>query len=107
MLPEALSNDLCSLRPDEDRLCAAAHLWIDAVGRKRRHHFERAVMRSAARLTYDAVQAAQDDAAAQPPPLPAARLAALYGAFTSLHRARRARGALALDPAEQRVALGG
>src|SRR5439155_352913 len=44
MLPEALSNDLCSLRPDEDRPCLAAHLWIDTMGRKRRHRFERAVM---------------------------------------------------------------
>src|SRR6202035_2640654 len=66
MLPEALSNELCSLKPEEDRACVAAHLWIDAGGRKRRHHFERAVMRSAARLTYDAVQAAQDEPAAHP-----------------------------------------
>ena len=60
MLPEALSNDLCSLRPDEDRPCIAALLWIDSQGRKRRHRFERAIMRSAARLTYEAVQAAHD-----------------------------------------------
>jgi len=53
MLPEALSNDLCSLRPNVDRACLAVHLWIDAEGRKRRHRFERAVMRSAARLTYE------------------------------------------------------
>ncbi len=54
MLPEALSNGLCSLMPGEDRACLAAHLWIDAQGRKLRHRFERAIMRSAARLTYDA-----------------------------------------------------
>ena len=41
MLPEALSNDLCSLRPGEDRPCVAAQLWIDSAGRKRRHRFER------------------------------------------------------------------
>ncbi len=35
MLPEALSNELCSLRPGEDRPCLAAQLWIDADGRKR------------------------------------------------------------------------
>ena len=60
MLPEALSNDLCSLRPGEDRPCAAARLWINSQGRKRRHRFERAVMRSAARLTYEDVQAAHE-----------------------------------------------
>ncbi len=41
MLPEALSNELCSLKPGVDRACLAAHLWIDAAGRKRRHRFER------------------------------------------------------------------
>jgi ribonuclease R len=60
MLPEALSNDLCSLKPGEDRPCMAAELWIDTEGRKRRHHFTRAVMRSAARLTYDEMQAGHD-----------------------------------------------
>ncbi len=68
-----------------------------ADGRKRRHRFERAVMRSAARLTYDAVQAAHDGAAGEPFPLAPERLAALYGAFAALDRARRARGALMLD----------
>jgi len=59
-------------------------------------------MRSAARLTYDAVQAAHDEPAAHPVPLAAERLAALYGAFAVLDRARRARGALELDLAEYR-----
>jgi ribonuclease R len=107
MLPEALSNDLCSLRPGEDRACLAAQLWIDAAGHKRRHRFERAIMRSAARLTYDAVQAAQDDPAAHPLPLAPQRLAALYGAFAALERNRRARGALELDLIEHRVVLDG
>ncbi len=103
MLPEALSNGLCSLVPGEDRACLIAELWIDADGRKRRHRFERAVMRSAARLTYEGVQAARDGAA--PAALPSARLAALYGAFAALDRARAARGALALDLVEHRVVL--
>jgi ribonuclease R len=103
MLPEALSNDLCSLRPGEDRPCVAARIWIDAEGGKRRHRFDRAVMRSAARLTYDSVQAARDGQA--PMPLAPERLAALYGAFGALDKARRARGALELDLAEHRVVL--
>jgi ribonuclease R len=107
MLPEALSNDLCSLVPGADRPCLAAQLWIDAVGRKRRQSFERAVMRSAARLTYDAVQAAHEERGGEPFPLPTERLAALYGAFAALDRMRRARGALTLDLAEHRVVLDG
>ena len=107
MLPEALSNDLCSLVPGADRPCLAAHLWIDAAGHKRRHRFERAIMRSAARLTYDAVQATHDDRHHEPGPLPPDRLAALYGAFAALDRMRQARGALMLDLAEHRVVLDG
>ncbi|MGC2414952.1 MAG: ribonuclease R [Stellaceae bacterium] len=107
MLPEALSNDLCSLVPGKDRPCLAAQLWIDRTGKKRRHRFERAVMRSAARLTYDAVQAAHDQRRGEPFPLAPERLAALYGAFAALEGLRRARGALMLDLTEHRVVLDG
>jgi ribonuclease R len=105
MLPEALSNELCSLKPGEDRACVAAHLWIDAAGRKRRHRFERGLMRSAARLTYEAVQEARDKQTGARLPLASERLEALYGAFAALDRWRRARGALELDLAEHRVVL--
>ncbi|HTW52427.1 MAG TPA: RNB domain-containing ribonuclease, partial [Stellaceae bacterium] len=77
MLPEALSNGLCSLKPQEDRACFAARLWIDRDGKKLRHRFERAVMRSAARLTYEQLQAARDGAGKLP--VAVARLDALYG----------------------------
>ena len=60
MLPEALSNELCSLKPGVDRACLAVQLWTDSAGRKRRHRFERGIMRSAARLTYEEIQAARD-----------------------------------------------
>ena len=56
MLPEALSNGWCSLRPDEDRGCLFVELHIDADGRKTAHRFGRGLMRSAARLTYEEVQ---------------------------------------------------
>ncbi len=107
MLPEALSNDLCSLRPGEDRPCVAASLWIDSGGRKRRHRFERALMRSAARLTYEDVQAAHNGSRSGGGALPFApeRLDALYGAFAALDQARRGRGALELDLTEHRVVL--
>lgn len=107
MLPEALSNDLCSLRPREDRATLAAHIWIDAQGRIRRHRFERALIRSAARLTYDQVQAARDgtpdDATG---PLLEPVIAPLYGAYEALAAARDKRGALDLDMPERKVEIG-
>lgn len=56
MLPERLSNDLCSLRPDEDRLSMTVDLYLDGKGRVNRYKVYPAVIRSKARLTYDAVQ---------------------------------------------------
>ncbi len=56
MLPERLSNDLCSLRPDEDRLSMTVDLYLDGKGRVNRYEVYSAVIRSKARLTYDAVQ---------------------------------------------------
>ena len=103
MLPEALSNDLCSLKPNVDRACLAVHLWIGVEGRKRRHKFERGLMRSAARLTYEEAQAARDGLTKCV--LPSAGLAALYGAFAALAGAREKRGALELDLREDRVVL--
>ena len=103
MLPEALSNDLCSLKPNVDRACLAVHLWIGVEGRKRRHKFERGLMRSAARLTYEEAQAARDGLTKCA--LPSADLAALYGAFAALAGAREKRGALELDLREDRVVL--
>jgi ribonuclease R len=93
MLPEKLSNDLCSLRPDEDRPCLAAHLWIDAQGRKLRHRFVRGMMRSAARLTYRKVE---DERAVHPH---------LYAAYAALRHARQARGTLDLDLPERRIVM--
>ena len=52
MLPEALSNDLCSLRPDEERACLAVWIEIDRKGEIRSWRFCRGLMRSRARLTY-------------------------------------------------------
>ncbi len=106
MLPEALSNELCSLRPGVDRACLAVHLWIDGSGRVGRHRFERGLMRSAARLTYEAVQEAIDGrpdevAATLVDPV----LRPLYGAWRALEHARQRRGTLELDLPERRIRL--
>lgn len=106
MLPEALSNGWCSLVPAEDRPCVAAHLWIDRNGRIVRHTFVRAMMRSAARLTYDQVQAAHDGRPDDVTgPLLAPVIEPLYGTFHALVRARKERGVLELDIPERRVVV--
>ena len=102
MLPEALSNGWCSLRPGEDRGCLFAEMRIGADGRKLSHRFGRGLMRSAARLTYTDVQHLHDSGgdAGAPGLLPAA-----YAAFRALLAARTARGTLDLDLPERKVVL--
>ncbi len=56
MLPENLSNDLCSLKPHQERACLAVEIYLDATGNKTKHRFIRGIMKSIARLTYDNVQ---------------------------------------------------
>jgi ribonuclease R len=102
MLPEALSNGLCSLRPDEDRACLAADLWIDKDGQLKRHRFRRALMRSVARLTYEEVQSARD---AGEDPVAPGHLDNLYKAYECLSAARTARGSLELELPERRIVL--
>ena len=62
MLPERISNDLCSLRPDEDRPALAVRMIIGKDGRKRKHTFHRIMMRSHAKLSYEQAQRAIDGA---------------------------------------------
>ena len=109
MLPERISNDLCSLRPNEDRPALALRAVVDAQGRALRHSFHRVMMRSAAKLAYAQAQAAidgrPDDATG---PLLDPVLRPLYAAYDALKRARDARAsagprfARAQDPAEAR-----
>ncbi|MBM3617824.1 MAG: ribonuclease R [Alphaproteobacteria bacterium] len=106
MLPEALSNGLCSLNPNEDRYCLAVHLWIDNKGKTTKYEFVRGLMRSKARLTYEQVQAAHDG---EPGMVPEAILKnviePLYGVFRVLDKRRQERGALDLDLPEHKVAI--
>jgi ribonuclease R len=106
MLPEELSNGWCSLRPDEDRPVMAVEIVIDAEGRKKRHHFVRGLMRSAARLTYERAQAAMDGKTdAVTALLLEPVIQPLYGAFRALLKARMARGTLELDLPERKVLI--
>jgi len=96
MLPAALSEGWCSLQPGAPRGCLFVEMRIDAEGRPRGHRFGRGLLRSAARLTYEAIEAGAD---------PAGTRAALYGAFAALDRARGRRGALDLAVPERQVRL--
>ncbi len=103
MLPEALSNGLCSLRPDEDRLCVVCEMRIDGSGKVKSSRFYEAVMRSHARLTYDQVQRmiVGGDAELRARFAPVlGNLEALYAAYRVLFKRRARRGALDFDSQE-------
>ncbi|MGG5821849.1 ribonuclease R [Falsiroseomonas sp. HW251] len=104
MLPEALSNGWCSLRPNENRGCLFVEMLFDRSGTKTGHRFGRGLMRSWARLTYEKVQAAHDESR-DLEDLPEGHLINLYGAFRALLAARERRGTLDLDVPERRVVL--
>ncbi len=104
MLPEALSNGWCSLRPDEDRGCLFVEMRIGADGRKISHRFGRGLMRSAARLTYERAQAAHDEQRDEG--LPGGTIGYLFGAYARLAAARATRGTLDLDLPERQITLG-
>jgi ribonuclease R len=106
MLPERISNDLCSLRPQEDRAALAVRMIIGGDGRKRSHTFHRVLMRSAAKLNYEQVQRAVDGRPdEQSSPLLDHMLKPLYAAYAALKRARETRGPLDLDLPERKILL--
>ncbi len=113
MLPETLSNGICSLNPKVDRLCFACDMEIDARGEVLRSSFHEAVMRSHARLTYTQVWNALSDEVSEEDRLqglsavgdllPQIRnLHALYKVFSA---ARKARGAIEFESSEVRFVL--
>lgn len=108
MLPHALSSDLCSLVPGEDRLTLAAFLTVDRRGTLRGTRFARAVIRSAHRLSYEEAQEALDGETT-----PATErdtglredLRALLEVSRGFRDRRRARGSLDFDLPESRIVL--
>lgn len=107
MLPEVLSNGLCSLNPKVDRLCMVCEMRVSRDGTVSRSRFAEAVMRSRARLTYTEVHRfIQGDLQAIPKPVhgPVQALHKLYGAFA---RARKRRGAIELDLPQVKFELDG
>lgn len=106
MLPERISNDLCSLVPGEPRGALAVRMVLGADGRKRSHGFHRILMRSAAKLSYAQAQAAidgrPDDTTG---PLLDPILKPLYAAYACAKRARDERDPLNLDLPERKILL--
>jgi ribonuclease R len=108
MLPEELSNGLCSINPHVDRLCMVCEMHISPQGRIRNYKFHEGVMRSHARLTYtkvaailvDGNEALRRDYAAIVP-----HLDSLYALFKILHAARVERGAVDFELPETRIAF--
>ena len=109
MLPEVLSNGLCSLKPDVERLCMVCEIFFDAKGKINNYGFMRGVMRSHARLTYNQVGAMLVDgdmdlrkkySAVVP------HLESLHALYKILRKSRDMRGAIDFDTNETRIVFG-
>ncbi len=98
MLPERISNDLCSLRPNDDRPALAARMIIDKTGHKLRHTFHRIMMRSKAKLAYEQAQRAIDGLPDETTtPLLETVLKPLYAAYEAIKIELRGHRAPPLD----------
>jgi len=106
MLPERISNDLCSLRENEDRPALGLRMVFASDGRKLRHSFHRVMMRSHAKLAYPQAQAAIDGAPdAKTQPILETILKPLWEGYRVLKRGRDSRAPLELDLPERKILL--
>lgn len=106
MLPERISNDLCSLRSGEDRPAMAVRMVIGKDGRKRSHSFHRVMMKSAAKLAYAQAQNAIDGVTDEVTgPLLEPILKPLWAAYACVSQARDERQPLDLDLPERKIIL--
>ena len=106
MLPEVLSNGLCSLKQGENRACMAVRMIFDKDGKKTGHKFMRGLMRSQAKLSYEQAQSAidgqQDDTTG---PIIDAILYPLWNAYSTMLKGRERRSPLAIESAERRIIM--
>ncbi len=106
MLPEKLSNGLCSLNPDVDRLAMVCDAQVNAEGEVTQYRFYPAVFRSRARLTYNQVWGWLSGELTPATPVHQAlqpQLQTLYALFKALHAAREKRGAIDFDTVETQM----
>ncbi len=109
MLPEKLSNGICSLNPGVERLAMVCELNLEENGEVRRAQFYPAVFRSHARLIYEQVEHWYRGSRAQPladDPQVAASVVCLYALYDILRARREERGALDIDTVEPRFIYG-
>jgi ribonuclease R len=109
MLPEILSNELCSLKPKVDRLCLVCDMQVSGDGKLSRSRFYTAVIHSNARLTYTEVAAIlvdRDEAKSAQYEKLVPHLRNLYSVYQVLHKQRKIRGAIELDTTETRIVFG-
>lgn len=109
MLPEALSNGLCSLNPQVDRLCMVAEMRVSKDGEISKSRFFEAVMRSKARLIYEDVADMlenPDGEKAQARPELQKSLQTLRAVFEALFAAREKRGAIDFEGTETKIVFG-
>jgi ribonuclease R len=109
MLPEVLSNGLCSLNPKVDRLCMACELQITSRGRIKDYTFHEALMRSHARLTYTQVAAVvldRDPKVREEHEALVPHLEELHALYKVLRQARDKRGAIDFDTTETKIVFG-
>ncbi|MGA9524085.1 MAG: ribonuclease R, partial [Myxococcaceae bacterium] len=106
MLPERLSNGICSLRPEEDRLCMVADMVFDRGARLRSYELYPGVMRSVARCTYNEVQDVLDGKDVPHRNLFRPQFENLMALARALHDMRLQRGAIDFDLPEYKVIIG-
>lgn len=108
MLPEGLSNDMCSLRPNELRACVFVEMKINKDGHLIAQKFNRGIMKSQARLTYNQVQAYHDTKQDEMiKALPENTIENLYGVFRTLEKWRNKRGVLDIGSSERVIRING
>src|SRR5437868_15469167 len=106
MLPERLSNGLCSLREGENRACMAVRMMFGADGKKRGHRFVRGLMRSAAKLSHEQAQAAADGRPDDKTgPIAGSIIAPLWAAYACLKKGRTVRSPLAIERQDRRIVI--
>jgi ribonuclease R len=114
MLPEVLSNGLCSINPKVDRLCMVCEMIVSSSGQLKSHRFFEGLMRSHARLTYDQVAAILDDNANDDGTEKLRReyaalvphLEELHRLYCAFDRQRKRRGAIEFETTETTIVFG-
>lgn len=105
MLPERISNDLCSLREKEARPALVVIMDFDRNGRKKNHQFKRAMIRVEAGISYDAAQKSRDGTDLLDGPVGSQIIPDLYEAYEKLNKGRQDREPLELDVPETKIRL--